>query len=283
MKTFHARLLTLSRPHFWLYELGTFFIGVVIAASTSDAFLAPWVLIYAVYFLFPANLLIYGINDIYDYETDIQNPKKIQYESVLPKKLHAKVLQAILYTNTPFILLAVFLPQPATVALLLFVLCATFYSAPPLRAKARPGYDSLLSAGHYIATGAFGYYIAGGSGAVWLPVVAGMAWAMAMHAYSAVPDIKADKAAKLATIATVLGKTVTIWLCLVFYTVAAWIASLYLGGMAVVLYIPYLLMMVLSLYSNETQLFRLYTYFPWINGIVGMAIFFTILLQKPWL
>ncbi len=284
MNTFHRRLLGLSRPHFWLYELGTFFIGVVIAASASSVLLSPWVLLYALYFLFPANLLIYGINDIYDYETDRLNPKKAGYEAVLPKSLHPKVLKAILYTNAPFILLAVWLPQPATIALLVFVLCATFYSASPIRAKARPGYDSVFSAGHYVATGVFGYYVAGGTtGAIWLPVVAGMAWAMAMHAYSAVPDIKADASAKLATIATLLGKKVTIWLCLVFYTVAAWIASQYLGGMAIVLYIPYLLMMILSLYSNEAQLFKLYTYFPWINGIVGMVIFFTILLQKSWL
>jgi 4-hydroxybenzoate polyprenyltransferase len=31
-----------------------------------------------------------------------------------------------------------------------------------------------------------------------------MSWAMAMHAFSAVPDIQADKDAKLATIATFL-------------------------------------------------------------------------------
>lgn len=280
---FHTRLLALSRPHFWLYELGTYFIGVAIAATSSGVFMTPWVLVYAVYFLFPANLLIYGINDIYDYETDRLNPKKAGYESVLPKTLHAKVFTVILYTNAPFIALAVFLPQPATIALLVFVLCATFYSAPPVRAKARPGYDSLFSAGHYVATGVFGYTLVGGSGSLWLPVLAGMVWAIAMHAYSAVPDIAADKAARMKTIATVLGKTVTIWLCLLLYVVAAWITTLYVGSIAVALCIPYVVMMVLSLYSTDTQLLKLYTYFPWLNAIVGMAIFFSILLEKPWL
>jgi len=277
------RLLSLSRPHFWLYELGTFFIGVVAAASSGTAFVSVWVLVYALYFLFPANLLIYGINDIYDYETDRLNPKKAGYEAVLPKTLHPTVLRAVFYTNAPFILLAMFLPQPATIALLVFVICATFYSAPPLRAKARPGYDSLFSAGHYVATGVFGYFLVGGTASIWLPVGAGMAWAMAMHAYSAVPDIQADKEAKLATIATVLGKQVTIWFCLVFYTIAAWIATLYIGPIAIGLFIPYLIMMILSLHSKEAQLLQLYTWFPWINALVGMSLFFTLLLQKPWL
>jgi len=35
----------------------------------------------------------------------------------------------------------------------------------------------------------------GGEGALWLPIIAGMSWAVAMHAYSAVPDIWADREA----------------------------------------------------------------------------------------
>ena len=29
-----SKLISLSRPHFWLYEFGTFFLGVILAAST---------------------------------------------------------------------------------------------------------------------------------------------------------------------------------------------------------------------------------------------------------
>jgi 4-hydroxybenzoate polyprenyltransferase len=39
----------------------------------------------------------------------------------------------------------------------------------------------------------------------WL-IAGAMARSMAMHAYSAIPDIEADKKAKLATVATYCGK-----------------------------------------------------------------------------
>ena len=38
---------------------------------------------FVVYFLIPANILIYGINDIFDYDTDKLNPKKGTYEAFI--------------------------------------------------------------------------------------------------------------------------------------------------------------------------------------------------------
>jgi 4-hydroxybenzoate polyprenyltransferase len=266
-----------------LYELGTFFIGVLIGATVQGEFFDPLVLLFALYFLFPANLLIYGINDIFDYETDMLNPKKTGYEDVLAKDLHPLVFKAIFATNILFMMAVFSAPLLAIVTFALFIFFATFYSAPPIRAKARPFFDSFFSAGHYIATGAFGYFLVGGEGSVLLPVVAGMAWAIAMHAYSAVPDIKADGEASLATIATTLKSTPTIWLCFALYTVSAYIAFLYIGFVAILLYIPYALMMTLSLRADEVKLMQLYKYFPTINALVGMAIFFALLFGKGWL
>jgi len=282
-KNILKRLLTVSRPRFWLYELGTFYIGVLLAVQNPEAFLLPAVVIFGLYFLFPANLLIYGINDVFDYETDMKNPKKTGYESVLPLALHPVILRWAAITTAPFLLYVLTLSFATAVAFFLFLTFAIFYSAPPIRAKARPILDSFFSAGHYITTGVFGYFLAGGAGNIWWAVVAGMLWAMAMHAYSAVPDIQADTEAGLATVATLLTKKPTIWLCLLFYTAAAYIATLHLGAMIIVGYIPYLLIMILSLYSTEKRLFFLYTFFPYINALVGMGIFFSVLFLKGWL
>lgn len=283
MKKFAIQLLTLSRPRFWLYELGTFAIGVLTAASIKGDFLDPMVLLYGLYFLFPANLLIYGINDIFDYETDILNPKKTGYEQVLSKELHPKIFVAIAASNIIFVMAIFSAPPTAIVTFFLFIFFATFYSAPPIRAKARPFFDSFFSAGHYIATGAFGYFLIGGEGSVWLPVVAGLAWAIAMHAYSAVPDIQADSEAGLKTIATTLKAAPTIWLCLFLYTIAAVIAYFYIGAIVILFYVPYVIMMWRSLGVNDSELMKLYTYFPRINSLVGMALFFAILFGKGWL
>jgi lycopene elongase/hydratase (dihydrobisanhydrobacterioruberin-forming) len=56
-------------------------------------------------------------------------------------------------------------------------------------------------------------------------VIAGMARAMAMHAFSAVPDIQADGDAHLETIATKLGAIPTIALCFCLYAIAGLLST----------------------------------------------------------
>lgn len=275
-----ARAFSLSRPRFWLYELGTFALGVIMALSAYHD--TNWWLVglFAVYFLFPANLLIYGINDVYDYETDMRNPKKQGYEDVLAPALHGPVLRAVLWTSVPFAVVALFLSKAALLAFMAFLFFAIYYSMPPVRAKARPIFDSFFSAGHYVATGVFGYFVAGASGDVLLPVVAGMLWAMAMHAYSAVPDIQADTEAGVPTVATLLGGKRTIIVCLLSYVASGLIGYLYLDLWALLLMLPYVVMMVRSLSADEVMLLRLYTYFPYLNALTGMVIFLLVLSDK---
>jgi len=69
-------LLKLSRPRFWLYLAGPVAVGVVYAsASTADLF-TPTTLTLFAYFLLPANVLLYGVNDVFDADVDEKNPKK---------------------------------------------------------------------------------------------------------------------------------------------------------------------------------------------------------------
>ena len=69
-------LLKVSRPRFWLYVFGPYIVGLAAGAATRDDFVRIENLVFGLYFLLPANLLIYGINDIFDFETDRLNPKK---------------------------------------------------------------------------------------------------------------------------------------------------------------------------------------------------------------
>ncbi len=272
------RLLRISRPRFWLYELGTFVVGVVAAyahGAPASSILSISTAAFFAYFLFPANLYIYGINDIYDYETDRLNPKKTAYEALVMPDEHATLWRAILITTIPFAAFLMGAPISAWIAFSVFLFFACFYSAPPIRAKIRPGLDSLFSAGHYVATGVFGYLLVGATSLSYLPVAAAMFWAIAMHAYSAVPDIQADSEGGLATIATSLGKQGTILVCLVLYTLASVMALPYLGVSVLLLGAVYTALMVLSLFArSEKTLFSIYKVFPTVNALAGMAIFF---------
>ena len=278
------RILTLSRPRFWLYELGTFAIGVLAGmASVGMGFgdiaegssLSLVVLVYGLYFLIPANILIYGINDVFDYETDMKNPKKTEYEDVLDPKYHRTVFWWIGFTTLPFVIYGVFaLSLSALIALVAFVFFAMFYSTPPIRAKARPGLDSFFSGAHYTVTAVFGYLLINPDPATinWLLVLAGLLWTVAMHAYSAVPDIQADSDADLKTIATKLGARKTLHLCMSLYVISFGLLALYTTPLFLLLALPYVYLVARSYATDDQKLFALYTYFPYLNSLVGAVI-----------
>lgn len=283
------RILKISRPRFWIYEIGPYIVGIVAAAQTSHfIWLAPAILVFFAFFAYPANIYIYGINDAFDYETDKLNPKKVSYESLVLPSERKSLFSHIAIVVLPFLIYAFFnLSQGALIALLAFFFFAGFYSATPIRAKARPILDSIFSAGHYVATGVFSYLMvislldkSFSIQTLIICTIAGMSWAISMHAYSAVPDIKADRDANLETIATKLEKKKTIYLCAFLYLLSAVLTFPYLGFVSLLLGLVYLYFMFISIKTTDEELFKVYTYFPIINTLSGMIVFFTILLSQ---
>lgn len=278
-------VIKISRPRFWLYEAATFGLVGTVGALQGLSFFSDWrYWIFALYFLIPANILIYGINDIFDYETDKLNPKKGDgaYEALVPPERQRSLWKWILLTNIPFFF---FVPHSIELILsfLAFVFFASFYSAKPIRAKAKPFIDSLFSAGHYVATGVFGYYLAGGIAFPTVGVIAGMLWAVAMHAYSAVPDIKADLGAGLHTIAIMIGEKRTIALCWFFYALAGYLVRDIIPVASVIGVLTFSYFMWRSHRAKTPEaLFKLYTYFPLINTVIGALVSMELFAKNIW-
>ncbi len=269
------QILSISRPHFWLYEFGTYGIGLLIAYVAVGFSLSVEILLFGLYFLIPANILIYGINDIFDYETDMLNPKKDSYEDVLQPQDHKKVFLWIGATTVPFIIYGIFfISSTALLAFLVFVFFATFYSTPPIRAKARPVFDSIFSGSHYVGTAVFAYLLVYPefSSINWWYVCAGLLWTVAMHAYSAVPDIDADRQAGVPTIATKLEKKHTLVLCLVLYVASFVILGYFTSWLFLLLAAPYIYLVAKSFKVFDQELFGLYTYFPYLNALCGAVV-----------
>ena len=260
--------------------LGPFLLGAASALSTNTEILPVPALLLGIYFTLPANLFIYGANDIFDFDTDILNEKKGDYEPLVLKHEHKRLWRAILLTNLPFLPLLAFLPLASILALGLFVFLGLFYSAPPIRAKARPVLDSLFNA-LYVMPGIAGYFAFDGSNLSLPLVIAGVLWTAAMHAYSAAPDIEADTKAGINTIATRLGATRTLFLCLLSYAVAGMIAGVLLGPVGWIGLGVYILLMLVSLRAQKQgQLMQVYKLFPLINTAMGALLFFSILLER---
>jgi 4-hydroxybenzoate polyprenyltransferase len=102
-----------------------------------------------------------------------------------------------------------------------------------------------------------------------------------MHAYSAIPDIEADKEAGLQTIATKFGAYGTLGVCFGLYTAAAVLSAQYLGVTAVGLGSAYMFLMLASVKSvRDGRIFKLYKAFPLINVAAGFVIFWAIAINK---
>lgn len=267
-------LITISRPRFWLYVVGPFIVGVA-AAHQGFSLL---IFLMAIYFTLPANLLIYGVNDIFDYETDKLNPKKGGYEDALKPSHRKDVTKMIILTNVPFLILLPLLNSTAFWSLLGFWFFGVFYSARPIRAKTKPLLDSFFNI-LYVFPGLFAYGLLTGNWPSQSIIIAATLWCMAMHAFSAIPDIKADKRAKINTIATFLGKQATILFCAAAYITAAVLVSRWLGLYSLACGAIYGVLMLLAFMTkNDKQLFKIYTYFPYINAMLGFGLFLVAIL-----
>lgn len=279
-------LIATSRPRFWLYVLGPFLVGsaagYVPSTSCSPLLFVLFSLTF-LYFTFPANFFIYGVNDIFDYETDVQNAKKQGYETLVPPDQRRSVAHSLLLTNLPFlvvlfILALLFAPNPlATCAGLgTFLFFSFFYSAPPIRAKTKPFLDALFNI-LYLFPAVVGWTLLAPAGAhfSWLAFLGGTLWCMAMHAYSAVPDITADTRAGFSTIATVLGLQKTLLFCGVLFATSAFITHLFFPFIGLFIGIPYLWLILTSLRAKtEAGVRVVYQRFPLINTLVGALLFF---------
>lgn len=270
------RIVNISRPRFWLYVLGSFLIGIGAYTSLSNAVLLNIDIVWwMIYFTLPANLFIYGINDLADDDTDQFNEKKGTYEERLSPSDRKMLIATILILNIPFLFLFFKLSMLAQSVLLIFFVFNIFYSLRPIRLKAIPFIDSLSNGIICGAIGLFGYLIVGGEDILWGGVLAGVFWSMAMHAYSAIPDIKADIQARVQTIATVLKEKNTLLFCLFMYflIIATFIfTQLYVY---IFLVIPYIILMYISYdkIRKNQSVFTVYKIFPFVTYIVGYLVY----------
>lgn len=201
------------------------------------------------FFLVPYNLAMYGINDVFDYESDMRNPRKGGVEgSVLDPALHRPTLLAAVFSCLPFVLYFLVTAPWMAKAMLVFSLFAVVaYSARGLRFKEIPVLDSVTSSLHFSTPAWFAVtLLAGGAGGVFgvgagagsgllgsgvlgsgvsaagvLGLIAFFLWGMASQAFGAVQDIGPDREAGLKSIATAFGARGTVAVAVALYAAAA--------------------------------------------------------------
>ncbi len=282
MLSFRA-LVTISRPLFWFNTAVPVAWGWLLSGRRLDL---PTVLLIA-YFTFPYNLLLHGVNDRFDYESDLRNARKDSAEGALlvhPGNFR-RLTRLMLAWNLPALPLLLALRSPAAaLAFAALLALSVAYSAPP-RLKGRPGLDSLanvLYAGSLLVS-ALAHRVAP---TPWAAVGAFALWAIASHAFTAIQDLPADRAAGIRTVAVALGATPTALLALALYLAGA--ATLRAVPALALLFIVYAGLVAAFLLGGRSfeLAHRLYRAFFSLNIAAGAAITLALIWQQrpviPW-
>ncbi|WP_424937575.1 MULTISPECIES: prenyltransferase [Bacteria] len=235
-------LLITSRPLSWINTGYGFAAAVLLTTGRIDMTLVLGTL----FFLVPYNLLMYGINDVFDYASDVANPRKGGAEgAVLRPGRHRVTLLAAAGFSLPFVIALVLLGGPVSwLALALSLFAVVAYSAPPFRFKEVPFLDSVTSSVHFVSPAIYGLTLADASPTpeLVLLLLAFLAWGVASHAFGAVQDIVPDREGGISSIATVLGARGTVRFAMTMWLSAGvlMLFTSFPGPYAALLVVPYL-------------------------------------------
>ena len=243
-------LFEVSRPISWINTAFPFGAAYVLAGGALG--LDLW--LGCLFFLIPYNLVMYGVNDVFDYASDVHNPRKGGVEGALVNPTrHRFILTSAAVSALPFT--AYFLVRSAIMGLdhgnwwalgvfALSMFAVVAYSVAGLRFKEVPFLDSLTSSTHFSSPAWFGLALVGATptAEVVLILVAFFLWGCASHAFGAVQDVMPDREGGLASIATVLGARATVRLAVALYVVAGGLVlftpfPVWLGALLAVPYI----------------------------------------------
>jgi 4-hydroxybenzoate polyprenyltransferase len=214
------QLFVSSRPLSWINTAFPFAAAYLMTTRQVDLTF----ILGTIFFLIPYNLAMYGINDVFDYESDMRNPRKGGVEgAVLDRSLHKATLWAVVITNVPFLIYLVAVGNvDANIVLAISMFAVVAYSMKGLRFKEIPFLDSFTSSTHFVSPAVYGVILAGATFTpdLWLILNAFFLWGMASHAFGAVQDIQADREGGLKSIATVIGAANTSRFALGCYALA---------------------------------------------------------------
>ena len=277
------QVLAASRPFSWINTAYPFAAGYLLA---TEGRVDLTFVIGTLFFLIPYNLLMYGVNDVFDYASDLRNPRKGGIEGGLvdpsaARSVHRRILWASGLSVLPFLVYLLVVGSLAanlTLALVVFLVVA--YSAPVLRFKERPVLDSATSAMHFVGPLLYALVLVGadlGARTVWPVLVAFVLWGMASHAFGAVQDVRADREGGIASVATVLGAHATVVAATVGYVLAAGVllALPWPGWLAAVLPLAYAVSTARFWSVRDADCERAnagWRTFLWLNLVVGFLV-----------
>lgn len=269
------KLFVISRPISWPNTAYPFAAAYLVTGGSFG----PTFWIATLFFLIPYNLLMYGINDVFDYESDIRNPRKGGMEGAVEQKaFHPVIIWSSIVATVPFVIYLFFigslLANIVLAALVFFVLA---YSMAGLRFKEIPVLDSITSSIHFVGPMVYAMTLTGLQPQYVPYIVAFFLWGLASHAFGAVQDIVPDRKGGLSSIATIFGARFTSRLVAVLYLASSVIViamdwPAWIVGIAGLIYVANVIPYWNITDKSSGRANKAWRRFIWLNLFVGFVV-----------
>lgn len=170
----------------------------------------------------PTCFIMFGLNDIYDVESDKLNSRKKEkmYGIIINKEDISEIKKLSLFFSIIIFLVSLFSFNLIHIFLTIIALISVYiYSVPPIRIKGRPIIDSLFNMLFLYLPFAIGYSLSGSLGFLNPQFILFSLTGSAAHAIFAVSDIDSDKKVGIKTIATEYGHVFSLLFAFIFLVV----------------------------------------------------------------
>ncbi|TWT78525.1 prenyltransferase [Posidoniimonas polymericola] len=161
----------------------------------------------AVYVMFPLSHVLYGWNDLADYQTDQLNPRKgnLLFGARMSQEELARLPRQLLLVQAPFLLLLGWAIGPKLLAWVAAGVAVNYaYNGKRWNLKGRPGWDLLCQSG-YLLVFVLSSWLNDVPMLPWPAMVFGALFAMHAHLFHEVTDIEPDALAGRRTTAVAIG------------------------------------------------------------------------------
>ncbi len=221
----------------------------------SEFQISHWLFIISL--TWPLSMIIYGINDLYDQETDQLDHTRLQYTDATTLAASPRILQqgiklAILIFAIQSLLLFGWWGIGLTV---LVCLASCFYSVPPIRIKERPILDIIFSGAVYgFLLYQLGYSIAAASMNISYDALLIGGIASLFHLLGAIRDCDHDARVGHTTTAVYFGRQKSKYFAVILFTVITIVWYMYRGlAIEEMVFFASLFLTVLLLTSEPSQ------------------------------
>ncbi len=198
------KALIVSRPIFWPIAPAAYIFGAYAGGGQIDLLVAAQAFMLSI----PLGIFVFGINDLYDIESDRNNPRRkgVVWGARIDEGDGKWIMASSTIIISLILLSAIASMEPIHIIVTaIFIPFPILYSVPPVRLKSRPVLDSLTNATYTYGPFAMGYSLSGGLGFLDVNMILFALVFSAAHAIGTIMDLPGDQKAGIRTFASALG------------------------------------------------------------------------------